>query len=460
MNRIPSGTNLSEKLPRDVRKFPSDRGRSYDEMNNILDTLGHTRSDGTMSKTQSIDIQVTEDCNLRCTYCFQINKSKRRLKWEDAKAFIDYILTRTPENCEYTNYDKYHAITLGFVGGDPLVEIDLIDRIMTYFIERMIELDHPWLTRFAVHLDTNGVAYFDPKVQKFLKKWDNVVSCTITLDGNQELHDKCRVFPNGSGSYKYAEAAIIDQFKRGKEPSGKFTISHENIDYLYDAALNLINLGYTYILGNEVYEDVWTDDDPSRYYKQLKRLADTFLEKEYYESIRFPLLEIGRFYRMEQLLYQNHCGGNGDMLDLSADGKMYPCYRYNRTAVGPNREPLSIGDPYNGIESTEKEKRLVAKLKTMTRLSCSTIECIECPIKTACGYCNGCNYCSTGDPGIKVSFNCLMTCASYIASYYYWSKVNIKKGISERYDFLLSKDKALKIISKEEYEELLRYKVM
>lgn len=448
--------NYDQKFPVDIRSIPSTRDRAYDELNEVLDMLGHQKADGTWSKTQSTDIQVTEQCNLRCTYCFQINKSSKVLKWEDAKAYIDYLLTRTPENCSYTNPDRYHAITIGFVGGDALLEVDLIDRILTYFVERMIELDHPWITSWGAHLDTNGVLYFNEEVQRLLNKWPNALSCTITLDGNEALHDKCRVFPDGSGSYKYAVAAIEDQFKRGNEPSGKFTVAHENIDYLYDAILNMIDIGYTFILGNEVYEDVWEEGDARKYFLQLVKLADHFLEKEYYKSIKFPLLEIHRFNPTSQVAEVNTCGGNGEMLSLGADGKLYNCYRYNRTAVYP-RKPLDIGDPYDGIGSTEEQRTLIKKLESITHLTCCNIDCNNCPIGAGCGYCNGCNYCVYGDPGHRTTFNCAMTCASYLASSYYWTRVAIKEGYTKRFPIVLSKDKSLQVLTEQEYKALKEY---
>lgn len=444
-------------LPRDIRLIPSKNNRSFNEMAEIINVLGHPLADGTKSQTQSIDIQVTERCNLCCTYCFQQNKSGAVLKLEDAKKFFDYVLTRTPENCMYTNPDRYHGVVLGFVGGDALLEADLIDDILTYFVEKMLELGHPWLNKWAAHLDTNGVLYYSDSVQRLLKKWPNTLSCTITLDGNEELHDKCRIFPDGSGSYKYALAAIDDQFKKGLEPSGKFTVSHENIDYLYDAILNMLDVGYTFLLGNEVYEDVWTEDDPRKYYDQLCRIGQYFLDNELYESVNFPIMEIKRYIVTPEKMFKNCCGGNGEMLNLSPDGKIYNCYRYNRSSVSPRRKPLFIGDVEHGIGFTDEEKHNIKTLWSLTKPTCCDDECFFCPIGGECRYCNGCNYYETGDPGKKTKFHCLMHAAASLATAWYWNSVWKKKGMPNRWPVLCPEDKALKVLSKHEYDELVEY---
>lgn len=57
---------------------------------------------------------------------------------------------------------------------------------------------------------SNGVLYRDEKVQAFLRKWANRLSFSVTIDGNKELHDSCRVFPDGSPSYDIAVDAASD----------------------------------------------------------------------------------------------------------------------------------------------------------------------------------------------------------------------------------------------------------
>ena len=52
--------------------------------------FGRENMDDTSVKT--ITFQVTENCNLCCTYCYQINKSKKVLALEDAKKSLEDLL--------------------------------------------------------------------------------------------------------------------------------------------------------------------------------------------------------------------------------------------------------------------------------------------------------------------------------------------------------------------------------
>lgn len=65
-------------------------------------------------------------------------------------------------------------------------------------------MHHPWIDRFRVSICSNGVLYFTPKVQEFIKKHQTHLSFSISIDGNKKLHDTCRIFPDGTGSYDLA----------------------------------------------------------------------------------------------------------------------------------------------------------------------------------------------------------------------------------------------------------------
>ena len=71
-----------------------------------------------------ITFQVTEDCCMACTYCYQHNKSKNKMTFETAKQFIDDLLTDKYENI---NTSKTFTVIFDFIGGEPLMEIKLIE---------------------------------------------------------------------------------------------------------------------------------------------------------------------------------------------------------------------------------------------------------------------------------------------------------------------------------------------
>ena len=114
--------------------------------------------------TRNITFQITDDCNLCCSYCYQHNKGHHKMPFEVAKKLIDKILTNDKSINSYVKSENAIGIALEFIGGEPFLEVDLIDKIIDYFIEKCIILHHPWVDRFRVSICSNGVLYFTPKV--------------------------------------------------------------------------------------------------------------------------------------------------------------------------------------------------------------------------------------------------------------------------------------------------------
>jgi len=60
------------------------------------------------------------------------------MPFEVAKRFIDMILDAGPEDNMYLNNENTTGVCIEFIGGEPLLEIDLINQITDYFISEMI----------------------------------------------------------------------------------------------------------------------------------------------------------------------------------------------------------------------------------------------------------------------------------------------------------------------------------
>ena len=82
-------------------------------------------------RVKTITYQVTEDCNMACTYCYQHCKTQHIMTLDKAKQFTDWLLDL---NNIYYNPTTSPAVVIEFIGGEPFLAIDLIDQICDYFI--------------------------------------------------------------------------------------------------------------------------------------------------------------------------------------------------------------------------------------------------------------------------------------------------------------------------------------
>lgn len=116
------------------------------------------------SISKNIIFIVTKDCQLACKYCYLVGKNSReRMPWKVAKTAIDYILDQEKDF-------KEESVVWDFIGGEPFLEIDLIDRICDYLKTEMFRRNHHWFDSYRFSLSTNGINYHEEKVQRFIKK--------------------------------------------------------------------------------------------------------------------------------------------------------------------------------------------------------------------------------------------------------------------------------------------------
>lgn len=428
---------------------------SFDAWFNEAYTHIHEKQCFGNSVCKNITLVVTEDCNFRCTYCYMHGKKSKSMSKQTAKDIVDFILDDERTN-GYINSEESKAIILDFIGGEPLLEIDLIHDFMDYFVFRTGELDHPWSDNYVISMSSNGSLYTSEKVQKLVDKFRGRIHIGITIDGNKKLHDACRIYDDGRGTYDDVIKGVEKRLANGEHPSTKITLAPENIDYLYESVMHLFGIGYKFLNCNVVFEDVWSIEDGKRLYLQLKALADSIIDNELYKSKYISLFSesIGGSVPPEN--NENWCGGDGKMLAIGTDGKCYPCLRYMEYSFSnKEREPMIIGNIYGGILSQNESKHLRC-LSCITRRSQSTDECFNCPISEGCAWCSAYNYDCFGTADKRTTFHCDMHKARVLANVYYWNKLYHKLSINKIFELNVPDEWAVDIIGKEELMHLKR----
>lgn len=400
---------------------------------------------------KSVTIQVTDSCNLRCTYCYQTNKQQHFIKLEDAKRFMEYVLF---SNSEYCNSSQTAGMILEFIGGEPLLAIDIISDICDYTIRRMVEENHPWLYRTKISICSNGTLYFDEKVQKFIRRYTDMMSFAISIDGNKTLHDKCRIFPDGSGSYDLAIAAR-NHYKQTyhREANTKMTLAPANIQYTHEAVMSLIDNDYQDIMLNCVFEEGWTTEHAKVYYNELKKIADDCLKDEYIiHNVSISRFSEDKYGPQNPNDNQNACGGLGKMISVNYTGNIFPCIRYMESSLNNAAPEVIVGDLNTGIMGNDKYSEIVELMSSFGRRNQSNDECFYCPIASGCGWCSAYAYQYYGGFGKRTTFTCIMHKAEALANAYYWNKFYLQENINKVFLMHIPKEWALEIISEDEFD--------
>lgn len=393
---------------------------------------GETKS-WNSSIAKSITFIVTKDCQLACKYCYLVGKNeKERMSWDVAKKAVDYIL-------EHPNEFNEDAVIWDFIGGEPFLEIDLIDKICDYIKTQMFLRKHHWFNSYRFSFSTNGINYNSDKVQKFIEKNHSHLSIGITIDGTKQKHDLNRIWKGigkEKGSYDDVVRNIplwLSQFPYG---GTKVTISSADIPYIKESVLHLYSLGIHEVNINCVFEDVWNENDDKLFENQLIELADAIIDCELYSQYTCSLFSehIGKPLN-SKLQNENWCGA-GKMLSIDAAGNFYPCTRFAQYSLR-NKKALIIGNINEGID-----KNKLRPFLTLDRCTQSTQECIDCEVASGCAWCQGENYDAADSPTIyqRATAICKMHKARVRANNYYWNKLYRKLELEgEREEFEKSK---------------------
>lgn len=385
--------------------------------------------------------------------CYQFNKTEMRMSFEMAKEFIDHLL-----NDDYGYINRYNspAIIIEFIGGEPLLEIKLTRKIYEYFLERCYELNHPWFHLHRISICSNGLQYFDDEVQSFFKEYASQISFNISIDGNKELHDACRIQPNGEGSYDI-DMMALNHFNKNYTPerNSKMTLAPSNISYLFDSVVDFIKNGMKVININCVFEEGWTPETALIEYQQLKKLADYLLDNDL-ENLYIAIFNERQEDMMDKYNDGMSCGGSGSMLSMRPNGQFYPCIRYMPTSVGNDVQDLSIGNVYDGLNERENNSEVLQLLDSLTRRGTTNDICFDCPISNDCMACTALGHTVFGTPAKRCSFICIQMQAEALANVYYWNLLSIKHP---EYHLKLRKNMvpdewALLVIDKDELEYL------
>ena len=140
-------------------------------------------------------IAITEQCNLRCTYCcysgeYEGNHShnSRTLCEGNIQAIYDFIAKTA----------NTKPIRISFYGGEPFVNYPLVQYAIQAGQQR-------WEDDVTFSVSTNGTLLTEERIDWLV---NNGVELAISIDGTQPFHDAHRVDAKGNGSYTKVRNAL------------------------------------------------------------------------------------------------------------------------------------------------------------------------------------------------------------------------------------------------------------
>jgi len=151
-------------------------------------------------KDLELIIFPTEQCNFRCTYCYEDFEQGRL-----SPAHVEAVKRLITERCE----TGLRQLRISWFGGEPLVAYDIVTDISSH--ARRLANRHD--VRLNVNLTTNGSMLTEAR---FIELWEcGACEYQISLDGDEDAHNKTRLRKGGKGSFAevYGALKTYDQMR-------------------------------------------------------------------------------------------------------------------------------------------------------------------------------------------------------------------------------------------------------
>ena len=269
----------------------------------------------------TLEISLTEKCNLGCPYCYVANKMTFMTKeiWDKGYNDLADFLKRSG-NPEFQ---------ISFFGGEPMLNWDMIE-----YIVPQLKADKRCK---GMNIITN-MTMIDEYKANYLK--ENGVGISWSFDGmsSNETRPLLPMFENKNPETGEQFDGILELYKSKQDLiksltngckvmiwPGNTNSMTENFEFLYDMGIEHPDFSL-------VRDDVWTVDDIKQYKVELTRLADKYIE--YIKSGKpasigfFRLSILDTLYGLTKGKRPFGCfaGCNGAV--LMPNGEFYPCARF------------------------------------------------------------------------------------------------------------------------------------
>jgi len=295
---------------------------------------------------QSISLNVSSACNLACTYCYA---DRGTFHGAQSTTMAQATMRAAIERL-FATADVMRPVTVGFLGGEPFVNRELIHDAVAYAARagRARGLD----VRFAV---TTNATLLRPDDLALLR--GHPFAVTVSLDGGAAVHDAQRPTLGGKASFDAVRTRIGALLA---DPglariAARATVTRDNLD-LEDAFASIRALGFREVgfapLRSSPSGNALISTDWPQYLEALLRLARSEIGvalNGHEIALSNLAIALKQLHRGASAPYP--CGAGGGYFSVSAGGRWYACHR----AVG--QTDYELGDN-NGLDR-EKRRRFL-----------------------------------------------------------------------------------------------------
>ncbi|MFT4045970.1 MAG: quinohemoprotein amine dehydrogenase maturation protein [Solimonas sp.] len=327
---------------------------------------------------QALVLNITNLCNLGCTYCYEFGADKiatpagkpKYMSLDTARQSVDFLL-------EQSRGRKTVHIT--FFGGETLLNFRLLQDVVLYANAQAAAQG-----RSVTYSLTTNATLLSDEIITFLS--DHHVGVTVSMDGPPDLQDRHRVYKNGKGTYAVIEPRLRKLIASHKTRlvTARVTLTEGVTDviriyrHLKDD-LGFHEVGFAPVTSSGGQDYSVSDVEMRGILDQFHQLAEEWLEYALrgqphgFSNVSETIGEL-----LQGISKSHPCGAGLGLLGVSPSGSLSPCHRFT------DADTHSLGHVSSGID-TGKRADFLARGHVSAKY-----ECASCWARPLCA--GGCHH--------------------------------------------------------------------
>lgn len=348
-------------------------------------------------KLRDVTINVTNNCNLRCPYCFENNKNNLKMSEDNIKIILD----KCYENYLLTNDVKFPFV-VNFFGGEPFLNFPVIETAMKYAKEKNYNMS------FGV---TSNLTILDDHMIDIIEEYE--LGILVSIDGIRSIHNR-----NRCNSYDIVKENVKKLMDRhlGYLLEARMTILPEDVSKLLESIQSIIDMGIVNIAPVPVTDIIWTPEELMNFKDNLDDVWDWLFEiynnEENKKNITIKFIEdyLENVLMIPLNEYQTKVCSAGTFTSCSigVNGDILPCHQ--RHSVSYRYNDLVMG---NILEDTD-----IKQIEFNNETINGAFDCEDCIAKSVCkGGCPSENLTKNGNGNqmneVQCMINMIMVSVAY-----------------------------------------------
>ncbi len=306
---------------------------------------------------------VTDKCNFKCSYCYQVRGEK----------YIDFALIKKAIDFFSSSFDdKFH---ISFYGGEPLLAFEQIRQTVDYIQEKELKKE----VKYA--LTTNG-SLIDDNILRFFDRWK--FSLRISFDGL--LQDDSRK----KGSSEKILGILKELPKcRGIDFDTNSVFTPGTVKYLAQSTEYLIEMGIPDVQISLSTVTPWNEDELHLFEQELQKIRKNLIPI-YIKSGAVPVTNFRKSTHRGVFV----CNAGKTRMAIAPDGILWGCFLFWDYFKDKQRkrgyEKYCFGELDDFIRDNGKNyERVLTNFEKLSMDHYCTSEnfCMLCPAMTECMVC-------------------------------------------------------------------------